>query len=91
MSADIRIVDWRRRWRGAGVFAGLFVYSLFAVGPILWIVLMSFKQGADIIAYPPKFVDFAPTLDNYRAIFALPDFLNPFWNTLRITLPSGSP
>jgi multiple sugar transport system permease protein len=86
MSADIRIVDWRRRWQGVGVFAGLVGYCLFALGPILWIVLMSFKQGADIIAYPPKFLDFAPTLDNYRAIFALPDFLNPFWNTLRVTL-----
>jgi multiple sugar transport system permease protein len=86
MSGDIRIIDWRRRWRGAGVFVALVAYSLFALGPILWIVLMSFKQGNDIIAYPPKFIDFAPTLDNYRAIFALPDFLNPFWNTLRITL-----
>lgn len=86
MNVDIRVVDWRHRWRSVGVFAGLVVYSLFAVGPIVWIVLMSFKQGADIIAYPPKFVDFLPTLDNYRTIFALPDFLNPVWNTLRITL-----
>jgi len=83
---DIRIVNWRQRWRGAGVFAGLAVYSLFALSPILWIVLMSFKQGNDIIAYPPKFIDFTPTLENYRAIFALPDFLGPFWNTLKVTV-----
>jgi multiple sugar transport system permease protein len=77
--------DWRSRLRGAGVFAALTLYSLFALAPIVWIVLMSFKQGNDIIAYPPKIFNFIPTLDNYRAIFALPDFLGPFWNTLRVT------
>jgi multiple sugar transport system permease protein len=86
MSAEVHIIDWRKRWQSAGVFAGLTLYSLFALAPILWIVLMSFKEGADIIAYPPKFVHFTPTLDNYRAILALPDFLGPFWNTLRVTL-----
>jgi hypothetical protein len=41
MSApDIRIINWRQRLRGAGVFAGLTLYSLFALAPILWIVLM---------------------------------------------------
>jgi multiple sugar transport system permease protein len=84
----VRIINWRRRLQGAGVFAGLVFYSMFALAPIAWIVLMSFKQGNDIIAYPPKFFDFTPTLDNFAAIFALPDFLGPFWNTLIVT--SGS-
>jgi multiple sugar transport system permease protein len=33
-------------------FAGLMVFILF---PIFWILLMSFKDYADVIAYPPRF------------------------------------
>lgn len=79
-----------KKYKNASVFIALSVYSCFAVGPVLWIVLMSFKQGNDIIAYPPKFIDFVPTLENYQAIFALPDFLEPFQNTLIVTIGAVS-
>ena len=42
----------------------LFIYFSFVIFPILWIVGFSFKQEADITAYPPKFI-FKPTLYNY--------------------------
>lgn len=45
-------------------FAGLMIFILF---PIFWILLMSLKDYADVIAYPPKFL-FTPTLDNYRDV-----------------------
>jgi multiple sugar transport system permease protein len=87
-TAPVRIVNRRERLRGAAVFAALVLWTLFALAPIAWIVLMSFKQGNDIIAWPPKFVDFTPTLDNFRAVLTLPDFLAPFRNTLIVTLGS---
>lgn len=50
---------------GFGIaFAGLMIFILF---PIFWILLMSLKDYADVIAYPPKFL-FTPTLDNYRDV-----------------------
>jgi multiple sugar transport system permease protein len=87
-SQTIRIINWRHRGRSVAVFAALTLWTLFALAPIAWIVLMSFKQGNDIIAWPPKFVSFDPTLDNFASILALPDFLGPFKNTLIVTLGS---
>ncbi len=44
--------------------------AVFLLGPLVWIVLMSFKTPADVIAVPPKLF-FKPTLDNYLALFGL--------------------
>ena len=41
------------------------------LAPVAWMVLSSFKESADVTAYPPRLV-FAPTLENYRD---LPDKL----------------
>ncbi len=43
--------------------------TLALVAPFLWMVMGSFKNTVDFLAYPPMFV-FAPTLDNYRQVLA---------------------
>ncbi|MFC2077102.1 carbohydrate ABC transporter permease [candidate division KSB1 bacterium] len=63
--------------------AGLTVYFLFALFPILWILLMSLKNAMDVIAVPPKFI-FSPTIENYRSIIVGHDFPQYFLNTLII-------
>ena len=40
--------------------------------PIAWIVMNSFKDAADINAYPPVFV-FDSTLENYKVLFDIAD------------------
>jgi len=35
---------------------GLGAYFTFALGPIIWIAMMSLKNSHDVIASPPKFV-----------------------------------
>jgi len=42
--------------------------AVFLLGPLVWILLMSFKNPGDVIAVPPKLF-FKPTLDNYLALF----------------------
>lgn len=39
----------------------------FLLFPLVWVVMMSLKGYADVIAYPPKFW-FSPTLDNYKSV-----------------------
>lgn len=57
--------------------------------PLLWVFLLSLKNHADILAWPPKFI-FRPTMENYKAIFSsgsnqnLP-FLRVFINSLIVT------
>lgn len=46
----------------------LFLFFSFLLFPLFWIVSFSFKEEADITAYPPRFV-FKPTLSNYIANF----------------------
>ncbi len=57
--------------------------------PLFWIILLSLKTEADILAWPPKFI-FNPTLKNYKAIFSFTSnqnlpFMRVFTNSLIVT------
>lgn len=59
-----------------------------AVGPVLWTFKSAFKQGRDIVAFPPVFV-FEPTLDHFRQVFAQ-DIGTPLVNTALVTVGAVS-
>jgi multiple sugar transport system permease protein len=69
--------------------------AVFLMGPLVWILLMSFKSSADVIAVPPKLI-FTPTLENYLALFGLSRgglvtagaFLSYFKNSLILSVGS---
>lgn len=73
---------------------GYAAFAFFVLFPILWILMMSLKSFADIIAWPPRFL-FTPTLDNYvevlfgsdaqRASGQWPDLLRFLMNSLIIS------
>lgn len=66
------------------VLALAVIWSAF---PIFMVVSSSFKTPIDIFAFPPKFIDFTPTLDNYRMLFrAWPQFVEGLWNSLIVTV-----
>lgn len=70
--------------------AAQLLFLCFFVLPILWILMMSFKEFRDIIAWPPTFL-FTPTLDNYREILVgdvpgeWPDYLRFMLNSVIIS------
>ena len=51
--------------------------------PIVWIVMNSFKQAADVNAYPPVFF-FQPTLENYKVLFDIAEAGASNYGTLKI-------
>ena len=59
-----------------GAFIGrnalLLCYALFALFPLLWMLILSFKPDSEMFGSP--FV-FHPTLDNFRAVLGQSDFL----------------
>jgi multiple sugar transport system permease protein len=69
--------------------------AVFLMGPLIWILLMSFKSPADVVSVPPKLV-FSPTLENYLALFGLSRgglvtagaFLSYFKNSLILSVGS---
>lgn len=74
-----------RRLSGHAVtVAALVLWSLFTLGPIVWVFLMSLKTPEQIVSNPPLFL-FEPTMANYAEIFSGPEFLTPFVNSLIVT------
>lgn len=76
-----------RKLRRATAIVVLTLWSVFALAPIAWILMMSFKMPGDIVVYPPKFL-FSPTLDNYVNVLSGSAFMTPFVNSLIVTLGS---
>lgn len=77
----------RKLVRHGAVIASLSVWSIFALAPLVWIVMMSFKKAEDIVAYPPTFV-FTPTLTDYVEVLSSAKFMAPFVNSLIVTVGS---
>ncbi|MCK8467407.1 carbohydrate ABC transporter permease [Microbacterium sp. KSW4-16] len=73
--------------RHGAVIASLSMWSVFALAPLVWIVMMSFKKAEDIVAYPPTFA-FTPTLTNYVEVLSGAKFMAPFANSLIVTVGS---
>lgn len=58
---------------------GLTLFAMFALFPLIWMVLCSFKSDAQM--YNTVFV-FKPTLDNYRAVLVGTDYFKAFFQNL---------
>jgi multiple sugar transport system permease protein len=51
--------------------------------PIVWILMNSFKQAADVNSYPPAFF-FRPTLENYKVLFDIAEAGATNYGTIKI-------
>jgi ABC-type glycerol-3-phosphate transport system permease component len=70
----------RRRPVRPGLLAariGAVVLGLFAVVPVLWTVLASFKNETEIFRSPPTFIPEHPTLESYKYVLSRGSF--GFW------------
>lgn len=87
MSATIER-DRRRRRRRRNLVPNLLgaVVFLVAAFPVYWMVLTSFRRGADIQQPTPEFVPSPGTLANYRKVFDRDFFWTAVKNSLTVTL-----
>src|SRR4030095_6542560 len=60
----------------------LFLYALFALFPLIWMVILSFKPDEQM--FTTAFI-FSPTLDNFRAVCGQEGFLRALWNNLLVS------
>lgn len=60
-------IDLAARWLLFGLLA---IYTLYNLGPILWLVISSLKSRMDLFAMPPKLV-FTPDLSGYQSVFGV--------------------
>ncbi len=61
---------------------------LFALFPLFWTFSTSIKNRIASFSNPPRFVDFTPTLKNYRKLFSTEVFSQVVWNTVVVTVAS---
>lgn len=60
----------------------LLLYALFALFPLVWMLILSFKSDNEM--FTTTFI-FTPTLDNFKAVFSESDFLGTLWNNLVVS------
>jgi multiple sugar transport system permease protein len=60
----------------------LFVYALFALAPLVWMFILSFKPDEQM--FTTTFI-FTPTLENFRAVLTQEGFLRSLWNNLVVS------
>jgi multiple sugar transport system permease protein len=61
----------------------LLVYALFALFPLLWMIIMSLKPDSQM--FTTTFI-FSPTMENYGAVFLRSDYSHFFFNNLIVSI-----
>lgn len=74
----------KRKAGPAAAYGILILFFLFTVGPLIWLVTLSFKNQLQAFANPPLFI-FKPTVENYRKLLAETKFLRFFFNSILIS------
>lgn len=62
--------------------------ALICIIPVVWILYTSFKPRILTFASPPVWIDFRPTLENYRRVIQEKNLLKPLVNSLIIVTMS---
>jgi multiple sugar transport system permease protein len=61
----------------------LLIYALFALFPLLWMIIMSLKPDSQM--FTTTFI-FSPTMENYDAVFLRSDYSHFFFNNLLVSV-----
>ena len=72
-AAERRRAPWKHRASRSLLYAVLIGLGVVAALPFIWMILASFKTGAEIRQFPPTFVPQDPTLGNYGTIVNDPE------------------
>lgn len=76
----------RARLADAGTYLAYLVICLFFAGPLLWIVSLSIRTGAEVYVSDIRIWPQAPTLENYRAALENPLFVTYLLNGLKLAV-----
>ena len=90
MAMSMMSAATRKRRRGklaSDIGFGLAVFALIspAILFFLWMLSLSLKNEIDNMAFPPVFIPWPPTLDNFVAVFEKNDFLTYTLNSIFVS------
>lgn len=75
-------VTMLKRLEAVGRHTALLAYAVFALFPLVWMLILTFKADADM--YTTTFV-FQPTLENYKAVLFRNDYLKAFLDNIIVS------
>lgn len=67
-------------------FIALAIFLIFAIGPLLWILITSMKPIKEIYTFPIKYIPSKLTFDSYAKLFSFANFGLYIRNSLVVTL-----
>lgn len=76
---------WKKSITGLLFYTFLCGVVLIFFFPFLWMLFTSFQEAENAGAVPPDFLA-APTLDNFRSVFAEGEFLSCLWNSTVVVI-----
>jgi multiple sugar transport system permease protein len=80
----------KRRFFGpAGKVVALGAYLVFAISPLLWIIITSLKAPKEIYTFPIQYLPSHPSFASYAKLFRLSEFGVYFRNSLALTLSAS--
>jgi len=74
------------RWNAVLVNGGLLVLAILALGPLLWMVSVSFMPSGEASHYPPPLTPSRITLENYHTLFGRTGMGGNFVNSLIVSV-----
>lgn len=73
----------RQRWYGKAIlYLAILILVVVSLFPLVWAVFGSFKHSQELYNFPYDLLPKAPSVENYRVLFNLSNFLRSFGNTL---------
>lgn len=67
------------------LYLGLILFSLYFVGPFLWVVLTAFKDASEVNAFPPQFLPETWKWSNFSEAWNSQPFGTYMWNSIVVT------
>lgn len=73
----------KKIFRKAGLYLGLALFTIFAVFPVVWMVITAFKEDGDLynVANNPFIYNLPPTLKHITFLFTSTNFPRFLWNS----------
>lgn len=71
------------------LIAGLVLFLILSIGPILWVLTTSFKTAQEAMQFPPKIIPQKITLENYHFVLTNPKLLTSLFNSFKVAIPSS--
>lgn len=68
------------------IYAGLILFSLYFIGPFLWVILTAFKTQAEVNVYPPQVLPSEWRWSNFTDAWNSQPFTTYLWNSILITV-----